>query len=319
MRSILSIHESAHHIRRHIFTYYSKKVIILLFTVNLYTRYHIISIMPESTTLPELLLGSRTRVRILTHLLSVEQGMTRHALAKEIGGGVGPVYEQVDRFIALGVLEERDNSNIFIDRSFPFMDTLTDLVLAGVDYFDHPDVILGRIDRLFGDDYYVTGYLAACQNGFPIDFEQNTVMISILGDNIHVKRYVRALNDATQMNISYFVVGSIGRDIRRMNIYGTRIWMASLERGLVDCLEQGECPIYPVILLLLQNRDVLDWGRLLEILKVSTHKKTFGTVARTLMELGLDVPQEVKIALPNTKDPDVVKAVKDAYQTLMGG
>lgn len=275
--------------------------------------------MPESTTLPELLLGSRTRVRILTHLLSVEQGMTRHALAKEIGGGVGPVYEQVDRFIALGVLEERDNGNIFIDRSFPFMDTLTDLVLAGVDYFDHPDVILGRIDRLFGDDYYVTGYLAACQNGFPIDYEQNTVLIAILYDNVHIKRFLRVLDVASQMKVSHFVVGSIGRDIKRMDIYGTRIWMASLERGLLDCLEQGECPIYPVILLLLQNRDVLDWANLLTMLENSPHRKTFGTAAHTLMELGLDVPQEVKIALPNTKDPDVVKAVKDAYQTLMGG
>ena len=105
--------------------------------------------MPESTTLLELLLGSRTRVRILTHLLSVEQGMTRHALAKEIGGGVGPVYEQVDRFIALGVLEERDNGNIFIDRSFPFMDTLTDLVLAGVDYFD-PVAVPVNANRCIG-------------------------------------------------------------------------------------------------------------------------------------------------------------------------
>jgi len=275
--------------------------------------------MPESTALPELLLGTRTRVRILTYLLSVEHGMTRHALAKEIGGGIGPMYEQVDRFIALGVLEERINGNIFIDRSFPFLDTLTDLVLAGANYFDHPDVLLGRIDRLFGDDYYVTGYLAACQNGFPVDFEQNTVMISVLGDNIHIKRYIRALNDATPMKISYFVVGSIGRDIKRMEIYGNRIWIASLERGLVDCLEQRECPIYPVVLLLLQNRDVLDWARLLEILKVPSHKKTFGTVASTLMELGLEVPDEVKRTLPEAEDLNVKKAVKDAYQTLMGG
>ena len=275
--------------------------------------------MQYPINLPELLLGTRTRVRILSYLLTTEEGMTRHGLAKEIGGGIGPMYEQVDHFIALGVLEERDDGSIFIDRSFPFMDTLTDLVLVGADYFDHPDVLLGRIDRLFGDDYYVTGYMAACQNGFPVDYEQNTVLIAILGDNIRVKRYIRVLDVASTMKVSYFVVDSIGRDIKRVDIYGTRIWMASLERGLVDCLEQGECPIYPVVLLLLQNRDVLDWTKLLTMLKNSPHRKTFGTVALTLMNLGLDVPQEVESALPDTDDLDAKKAVKDAYQTLMGG
>lgn len=275
--------------------------------------------MQQPTTLPELLLGTRTRARMLTHLLSGEQGMTRHALAREIGGGIGPIYEQVDRFIALGVIEERDGGKIFIDRSFPFLDTLKELVLAGNYYFDDLGVLLGRMDRLLEDDYYVTGYLAACQNGFPVDHGQNTVLIAILDDNIHIKRFLSVLDVASQMKVSHFVTGSIGRDIKRMDIYGARIWIASLERGLIDCLERAECPVYPVVLLLLQNLDVLDWAKLLSMLENSPHRKTFGTAAHTLMELGLDIPQEVGSTLPDSKDPDIKKAAKDAYQTLMGG
>ncbi len=273
--------------------------------------------MYAKPTMPELLLGTRARVRILQHILSNDQSLTRHALAKEIGGGIGPIYEQVDRFIALGVLKEQPDRKIIPDNSFPFMDSLRQLIIGGLYYFDNLDITLGRIDTLFDSNYYVTGYLAACQNGFPLDHEQNTLTIALLDMDVHIRRYLETLDDSTNLKIGYFHTDSIGRDIKQAEIYGATIWMASFERGLVDCLKHGECSPYPVALLLLQGIDKIDWDILAYVIEDDT-KSLFGTIVHSLEQLDYDVPQHILDLLPDKGIEDIQKAIKDAHSTIQG-
>lgn len=273
--------------------------------------------MIAQPTMPELLLGTRTRVRILQHILSNDQSLTRHALAKEIGGGIGPVYEQVDRFIALGVLKEQGDRKIMPDSSFPFMDSLRQLVIGGSYYFDNLDVTLDRIDTLFGPNYYVTGYLAACQNGFPVDHEQNTLAIALLDMDVHTRHYLETLNCSTDLEISYFSIDSIGQDIKQVKIYGANIWMASFERGLADCLKHAECTPYPVALLIIQNIDNIDWDILINVIETDT-KHLFGTIANSLDQLGYNIPKHILNLLPDKENEDMQKAVKDAHSTIQG-
>jgi len=159
------------------------------------------------------LLGTTTKVRIIEKLV-IEPGMcSRHELYKKILGGIGPTYQQIDQLIALGIVKET-KGKIELDPTFPFYDDIANLIISTTEYLNDHRILLDRINILFGTEYYITGYIAACQNGPPIDHEQNSVLIAILNldQNNRWSNYLKTLAEVSSIKMAWFNVKSIPVD-----------------------------------------------------------------------------------------------------------
>ena len=218
----------------------------------------------------ELLLGTRTKVRLLKVLSASGNPMTRNELARTTHSGTRSTYEQIEELIAIGVLKETENgrSKLALDPEFPFYDSIRDLFLSGRDYPGIPQDILKLIDRICGDNYYIGAFTAARQRITLVDYDPQIFMVNILK-----KRYPKLsprvmvlgklsgvrVNDkmglAGEMTIIANACENIPPDIKRIDYLNVEIWMASVERGIIECLT-GKTPfiLYGIYLALLQNR-----------------------------------------------------------------
>ena len=214
------------------------------------------------------LLGTSTKVRLFQHLCLDPTPLRRHALSQAIEGGAGPTYEQVDQLIALGALKEVEG-RIGLDPVFPFLDDLSNLVATTANYLEDLRPLLERLDNLLGSDYYISGYLAARQYGAPLDYDRDSALVALFNPNPRYSRFLRALTSATTLRLDRFEVQVMPPDVRRETLYDATVWLASVERGLVDCVVHNDCPPYVVLQLLLQNllENSLDWNTLLSISK----------------------------------------------------
>jgi len=272
------------------------------------------------------LLGTTTKLRIIEYLTMEPEPITRYAISRNILAGTGPTYEQIDQLIALGILRETKDK-IELDTSFPFYDDIANLVVSTSNYLDDHRILLERINTLFGNDYYITGYIAACQNGPPIDHEQNSALIAVLdlNQNNHWKNYLQALSEVTSIKLAWFDNNTIPKDVKHVRILGSNIWLASVERGIVDCIVNQDCDLYPAILLLLQNmsEENID-GEMLKSIALKNKVQEFflaviyeinKIMKKTIIDLD---PNEISIARSNLK-PKIIDIIKKAYNTLMGG
>ena len=218
------------------------------------------------------LFGNRTRVRILRYLVNNTTPITRHALALEIGAGNGPIYEQVLAFRALGIVRE-EGGKIALDPGFVFKEELRDLVQGVGMYLQDLDDVLERIDAILGNEYYITGYLAARQHGTAIDYDDDSILVAFFGKEKEgqTTRLLAALSAATPIKITWMSVENIPKEITRKHIFGSDIWIASVERGILDSIKQHDFPVSANLSILLQN-----------LLEGNINKERFKTIAEEL-------------------------------------
>jgi hypothetical protein len=272
------------------------------------------------------LLGNTTRVRILRYLVDNTTPITRHGLAKAVGAGNGPIYEQVLGFRALGIVREFEGK-ISLDPNFPFIEELRDRVQRVGMYLQDLDEVLDRIDALLGDDYYVTGYLAARQHGTAIDYDLDSILIAFTGKEREgeTTRLLAALSSATPIKMTWLCVEDIPKEITRRHIFGSDIWIASLERGILDSLAQRDFPISADLAILLQN--LLDgnidkvrlkavaeelgiWGKV--CLLIQTFNKGAGRVLLPLTAEERDLARKAT-------DPTLSENARSALNSVLGG
>jgi hypothetical protein len=221
--------------------------------------------------------------------------------------------------MALGILTEKEKK-IHLDNSFPFLGPVSDLVITSDGYLDDLGKMQERIDSLFGNDYYISGYLGACQNGFPIDHEPMRIDLFILNLNSREENFCRGLNSCSYIELQWSGTDEIPRDVKRKNIISTEIWSASLERSLVDMLGGDSALLYPFALLLVQNYldDMLD---LESLLRISGEKGKQGLMSIALSELpGISgrTPQIKSPGITNVHREDIVRNMKAALNTIRG-
>ncbi len=276
--------------------------------------------MTDKKTILQQLFGTATKVKILEHLIMEGDSVSRYALSRMVGTGVGPTYNQVDQLIAVGALRESDDK-IVLDTSFPFYESIEDLVISTNDYLDDLRILLQRIDNLYSPNYYISGYLAACQNGFPIDHEQDTALVALANPDSRSKRYITALLECTSTHLRWFPVERIERDIKRIDIYGSVIWLASFERGIVDCIAYDESGLYPVALLLIQNaiKGDVRWDILIRIAEERGVQNLFSKVLREISLTSIDIPGDILKGQKVESDKEVRKTVMNALNTVRGG
>jgi len=273
------------------------------------------------------LLGTSTKVRILSHLCLGGSPISRAALVRTIQGGNGPAYRQVDQLIALGVLKE-DERKVVVDPDFPLLDDLTNL-LGQTDYFDEPRLVLERLEALFGTRYYLTGYLAARQAVVVPDHEQESALVALVDSGTRDRTFLEALDRASMTRLDWLGSDRIPTDISRGEVLGAEVWLASIERGLVDHLVHEDSSVYAVALLTLQNHmeETLDWERLLSIASRKGVLAEFLTLAAEFNRLSdgplVDTDLLEKAGpgqeLSTDREKDLRQEAARAYNTLMGG
>ncbi|MDO8728166.1 MAG: hypothetical protein Q7J35_19095 [Candidatus Methanoperedens sp.] len=218
----------------------------------------------------ELLLGTRTKVRLLKVLAASGNPLTRNELARTTHSGTRSTYEQIEELIAIGVLKEIENgrSRLALDPEFPYYESIRDLFLSGMDYPGIPQDVLKLIDRICGDNYYIGAFTAARQRITPVDYDPQIYMVHILkkrypelsprvmvlGKLSGVRVYDQT-GQAGEMTIIANACENIPPDVKRIDYLNAEIWMASVERGIIECLT-GKTPfiLYGAYLALLQNR-----------------------------------------------------------------
>lgn len=273
------------------------------------------------------LLGTATKVKIFEQLCMDPTPLTKHALSKQISNSIGPIYEQVDQLIALGALKEV-NRGIMLDGSYPFYDDIVSIVTSTAHYMDMR-ILLDRIDSLLKSGYYITGYLAARQNGPPVDHEQDSALVAVLNPTSRYSNYLMTISAVSPTDLKWHGIDTVPNDITRQDVYGSTIWIASLERGLIDCVVHQDCSTYVIALLLLQNimDRTVDTPRLLQMASgygvgeiLIMFMSEFNRIAEDdLVSLEATAVSEARKRLDSHQLSDIIDAAENAFNTLMEG
>jgi hypothetical protein len=227
---------------------------------------------------------------------------------------VGPVYSSIDELIVLGLLQ-REGKRIALNDSFPYMDMIKSLFLTMDGHYRDTSLLLSRIDELFGDAYYISGYMSAAARGIPIDHVQSTILIFIKGDE---KLRMRAdlLLGVSGLRGTVLPTDTIPPDIERMSIMGADVWAAPLERALSEGCESGEMGLYPCALLIVQH--VMENDIDLKKLEAVSNRGKASRLLRAIRNLRPDLVP-TKITVKKTLDVDYLRSARDAINTVVGG
>ncbi|MBU4373805.1 MAG: hypothetical protein KKD69_00265 [Euryarchaeota archaeon] len=287
----------------------------------------------------ELIFGTRTKVKLLQVLAVSDSPMTRNELAKITHSGLKSTYEQVDELIALGVLKEIKNgrSRVVLNHEFPLYDNLRDLLLLSGEYLRTPEDILAAVDRICGDKYYIGAFTAARQRITPIDYDPPIYAINILKE--HYKRFYPRLKTLGKLaNIKVYenevarepgeitivtdACEGIPPDVVRTDFLGIEVWIASVERGIVECLtRKTSFTLYGTYLVLLQNRldNALDIAFLKKLAKEENYLPQVMAVMLKFNEIAgkeiFKITDEEKSMAQAWVDE---KEVRHAINTVMG-
>lgn len=288
----------------------------------------------------ELIFGTRTKVRLLKVLAASGNPMTRNELARKTRSGIRSTYEQIEELIAIGVIRETENgrSKLALDPEFPFYDSIRDLFLSGRDYPGIPQDVLKLVDRICGDNYYLGAFTAARQRITPIDYDPLIYMVNIL-KKFHPKlsprvmalgklpdvRVYEKIGEAGEMTIIANACENIPPDVKRIDYLNVEVWMASVERGIIECLT-GKTPfiMYGTYLALLQNRldDVIDQDYLKKLAIEENCLPRVLTVMSKFNEVsGKDIfplTEEERSMARKGKETVDKKEIKHAINTVIG-
>lgn len=228
----------------------------------------------------ETVLGTRTKVRLL-HVIITSGPGSRNGLATEIGGSKHGTYRQIEELIGAGVLTE-EGKKVRLDPEFPYLDDLTNLILASDHYMNLIGDVLHRLDILFGNRYYIGGFQAASRTITPIDYVSDTILIHIRDLTERDRTRIQAIENISDIEIIPMNLDRMPLCIIRDRIHGMEVWTAPVERAQVEAFIHGDCTSYAAHLVLLQNMMVgdIDLERLMEMAK---NEDMAGTMAATLL------------------------------------
>lgn len=288
----------------------------------------------------ELLLGTRTKVRLLKVLAESGDPMTRNELARITHSGTRSTYEQIEELIAIGVLKEIENgrSRLALDPEFPFYDSIRDLFLSGRDYPGIPQDVLKLVDRICSDNYYLGAFTAARQRITPVDYDPQIYMVNILKKHypglsprvmvlgkLSGVRVYEKIGEAGEMTIIANACENIPPDVKRIDYLNVEVWIASVERGIIECLT-GKTPftLYGTYLALLQNRldNVMDQDYLKKLAIEENCLPRFLAVMSEFNEVSekeiFPLTEEERSIAGEAKAAVDKKEIKHAINTVMG-
>jgi len=200
----------------------------------------------------ENILGTRTKVRMITALARSEEPKTRYELFTECGGSAHGLYDQVEQLIATGVVRV-DDGKVSLDQEFIFYDHLINLVMSMEAHVTDLEWALSRLDELLGEGYYIGGFWAARQETVPYDYEAPGILVNVVKHDRTQEIRLETLSNVSGYDITARSIDFIPDDVTRTSTFNAEYWTAGIERGLVESLLTLDCSTYGAYLLFVQN------------------------------------------------------------------
>ncbi|MBN2013955.1 MAG: hypothetical protein JW778_02130 [Candidatus Altiarchaeota archaeon] len=278
----------------------------------------------------ELIYGTKTKTRILEELATAGKPKTRKELIELTGCGTRGVYEQTEELITLGIVKETKKGwkKLELNPEHPLYQDIKNTALAAIDYKKNLiKNLLQTIDQILEDDYYIGFYTAATKKITPIDYTPEKHVYKVLDTEYEKKiKKIKTYDKLREIDIQkekkglikavFLKCQKIPEDVTREEIQNQEVWIASTERGIVECFtpENKYFTRYGSCLALLQNKieNTIDEKQLLKIAGELNIKKE---LVKVMGSFNHHLKKRLFNAEPNTEE---IKEVKQAINTVLG-
>ncbi len=285
----------------------------------------------------EVILGSKTKVKILEILAKFPDGLTRNKIAEYSSLHPNNIYDQIDDLLFLDILTTK--SKVYqLNPNHLLYETIKSFFQLFIEYSENFSTnIVSFIHSKLKNNYYFTGYFAATRSITPIDYSENILNIAIL------KPYYEYFNKKFSMvktieNISYQRLEpgklsifsheqeSIPADVKMEKYNETDIYLSSITRGIIDCFKFPGTSDYGKCLILIQNEreELIDYSILKEEYIHNSIPTNLQYVIKELANKSIGSFQQLKkhsikeIKIEEEKKVLLQKAIKEAIATVQG-
>ena len=285
----------------------------------------------------EVILGSKTKVKILEILSEYPDGLTRNKIAEYSSLHPNNIYDQIDDLLFLDIIAT--NGKIyFLNSNHLLYETLRSFFQLFTEYTHHfSNNIIPFISSKLTTNYYFTGYFAATRMITPIDYSENLINIVIVSP--HYSYFDKKLALLTTLeNISYQKLEpgkvsifahegkDIPADVKLEKYNGQDIFLSSITRGIIDCFRYPGTSDYGKCLILIQNEQegLLDYSILTEEYKNNTIPIDLQFIIQKLVDIAFGSFQQMKnvtqksIQIAEEKRNSLHKTLIEAISTVEG-
>ena len=132
------------------------------------------------------------------------------------------------------------------------------------------------------------------------------------------ERMLDAIARCTDQKLRLRSTVRIPKDVQRTEIFGTDVWVSSVERGMIDSIVFEECSYYPIFLLLVQNivNNSVDIRKVMEYADELNAAGTFGSAISIISDRLTDVDSPIEFK--GDQDSEVTRSVNLALNTVLG-
>lgn len=269
--------------------------------------------------------SSPLKGRVLERLLR-RGPATLTGLSRDLEASRQQVAAVVAELRLLGVVDEapgetdRRTRLVRVNEGHPFVEPLRVLAVDGAAFFEAPETWQRLLSRRFGEAWYVGGYAAMRRVMQPIDFEDDHVLVNLVGpDEVDVPA---VLERAAGIRLRTRRVDHVPPQVVPVERDGAVVWFATPERGFVEAWRLKEVPLYGLFLCLVQglHEGALDARKLLDVApgeRMGPEVRTLLAAVRERVPLrGLEGDDVVQAARALTREER--EALDHAFNTVVG-
>lgn len=291
----------------------------------------------------ESIIGTRTKLRILTCLTQYQDGLTRNRIAEVINLNHRNVYEQITDLEFFGIIKN-ENKQYSLNKNHYLYDAIDIFLPLGRFYENHIREQLYNktfFHEKFNPHYYIGGYSAAIRFVTLYDY-----FVDLIHVGIERKYYTTAvkqlkvLNHLSDISVGKFVPGALNICLFPIDAipsdieYSNGCYYTSNTRGIIECFQHPAGLMeYGQVLLLLQSADeeVVDFTLLHDELKKNDFPLNLQYILallslnrsqHSIKEFSFDLKHEHLKKIESLLGPDLSSsyqhAVIEAIRTITG-
>lgn len=219
-----------------------------------------------------ILLGSKTKVKILQILSSFPDGLSRYKIAEFSALHPNNIYDQIEDLVFFDIISKQGKVYT-LNPNHPLFESIKSFFLLFSDFSSHFSAsIIPFIHSKLSPHYYFTGFFAASRMITPIDYTESVLNIAIIKpfyqSLIQQLSLLSTFEDISFQSfqpgkLSLFVheVSSIPSDVHLDSFNNQDMYLASVTTGIIDSFKLPGISDYGKCLVLLQNDsdNILDY------------------------------------------------------------
>lgn len=284
-----------------------------------------------------ILLGSKTKVKILEILSSFPDGLSRNKIAEFSALHPNNIYDQIDDLVFFDIISKQGKLYL-LNPDHPLYETIKSFFLLFNDFSNHfSDSLIPFIHSKLSPHYYFTGFFAASRMITPIDYTESVLNIAIAKpfyqSVIQKLSLLSTFEDISFQSfqpgkISLFIheVASIPADVHLDSFNNQDMYLASVTTGTIDSFILPGISDYGKCLVLLQNDSdgLIDYSILKDRLIKNSIPLNMLVVLHEFFCRGIgnfNQIQDIKFLPDESKDlinESLQKAINESINTVLG-